>query len=184
MNTYILATLLFALTFLFQYLLNVAKNQTIDRLSTYLVQGNYAAFDELIQKRHVNFLISKFDIMYLKINRAMISLDTDSVQRMLSAFNDDKMTDRQKESLYSLAFNYFISVNDKQNAKRSYDKFIDLPNIRNRDNYRIIYDIYVEDGYRYLNDILAQIDKCDDSEKEHLSLLIEKMQENKANQNK
>ena len=180
MNIYLLTITLFASTFLIQYILQAAKNKVINLLSLYLAKGDRDSFDRLIQKKIIRYLIPKFDIMYLILNSSMMFSDIESVKNLLSQFNDEKMSNKQKELLYSLAFNYFVSMSDKHDAKRYYDNLASLPNIQNRDNYEIIYDIYVEDGYQYLNDMLVQFEECENAEKPHLCLLIAKMYENKG----
>ena len=156
------------------------KYHLLDKLSAYLISGDYASYDSLIQKQTTKMLVPKFDIMYFNLNKAMSSIDRESVSYILSLFDDEKITDKQKESLFSLAFNFYVSVSDKKSAKKYYDKLVILPNLQKRDNYEIVYNVYVEDGYKYLDDMLAQLKECSEAEKPHLCMLIAKMYENKG----
>jgi hypothetical protein len=155
------------------------QNKKVNELATLLMQGKYDEFDKLIDSNNYKNKLPILNYFYLKLNKAIILKNAASIEEILNDNNLDKLSNKEKDILYKRAFYYYLNEKDKNKTQKYYELIKQL----NRNDFITIdrlYDTYINNGYKYLDDTLKQLSLAkDDNTKAQLELLLSNMYANK-----
>ncbi len=159
--------------------INHKKKKIYVELITLIEDGDSLEFESKINDKMTRLLFNPFQLDYLRLNEAIISTDSKKIEEALSIFDKRRLNDKQKEDIYMKGFNYYISIENKQGAKKYLDLINELPNEQMKKETNIIYDTYIMKGHHYLDEIIEETEELEDTYKGVNEFLISKMYENK-----
>ena len=168
----------FALDLGWQFYQNTKRNELLKRLDTYLGKKDYAAFDELIESDMVRKAFPLYNINFMKLNEAMFKEDMKETDRAFESF-DMPMNKAQKEALYKKGFYYYLGIENKEKTDHYYDLLKQLE-VRDQKSLDLMYDIYINKGYAYLEETLEKIQNMPEDQKMPFYALISDMYRNKG----
>lgn len=149
----------------------------------YLVQqlekGEFQAFDKEVSKVFTKLLFPPFTLDYLKLNGYILQNDQKKTSAAFDSFTKKRLGVKQKEMIYMMAFNYYINLEKYDDAKRYLDLINKLDNVQMKKEANRMYDIYALKGYRYLDEMLEEVESMQDTYKGVHEFLISLMYENK-----
>lgn len=157
---------------------HMKRKKVGDRLSNYLVTGNFEEFDKYVNSDEAKRLLPAFNLEYLKLNKSIMQNDMESVGKRLAKIERMKLNDAQKETVYSRAFYFYVTEKEEEKAKRYYKLLNELKNIKNREMLDRTYDIYIKHGHAYLDDCLEKFENGSTNVKVYLAGLISTMYKN------
>jgi hypothetical protein len=149
----VIVAVIFAADMGWQMFQNKKRNELFDRLSGFLAEKEYEAFDELIDSPECKKLFPAFNIAFLKLNEAMLKEDKDAVDQAFGQFNV-RMNNAQKEALYKKGFYYYLGLEDKTKTRTYYDLLKGLK-VKDEQMIDVMYDTYIDKGYKYIEDVKA-----------------------------
>lgn len=178
-NTIIIVVVLFVIAaVVVPLIINWKKKKVYYELLTYLENGNTSAFDEKLHSRLARFLFTPFQIEYLKLNEAILTADPKEIDPAFAVFDKRRLSTKQKEDIYMKGFNYYISVEDPKLSKKYLDLVHTLENEQMKKETEIIYDIYIQKGHHYLQQVLEETEELDEMYRGVNEFLISKMYAN------
>ena len=170
-----------AVIVIFAVIRRLASRYFTKKLTEFIVKNDSASFDEQIGKWYAKLFLSPFNMDYLKLNSYLIRGNDRLIKEMFERFDNVRLTDNQKRTVYTHAFSYFVDQDDKAKAKKYYELLMPLTHdVAVRKSISRLYDVYVEEGYKYLDETIAELDKADDAQKANLNSLISLMYKNKG----
>lgn len=179
----VLIVAIFIVNLGFQIFQKNKQNDLLNRLSECLAKKRFDEFDELIDSKQARRSFPVYNRNFLKLNKAFLLEDKKEIAEAFDSFKGLPMNAVQKEALYEKAFYYYLSLKDKENTRAYYDLLKDL-NVKDQEMLDVMYDTYILDGYRYLDQIEKQCHEADDTEKIGYCALLADMYCNKGDQNK
>ncbi len=141
--------------------------------------GNHDLFVSIIEDKKTKFLYPAAYLDSLRLNEAMIRNDVNEIDRLLEKLNKVKLSEKDKEKIYSQAYNYYLSVKSYKKCGIWHDKIKELKNDRLINEVDKSYNIYVEKGYKYLDDMLAELENMEENSRGVNEFLISLMYKNK-----
>ena len=72
--------------------------------------NNHDEFDAILKKKSTEFLFPAAYRDSLRLNEAMIRNDVNEIDRLLEKFSKIKLSEADKEKIYTQAYNYYLSV--------------------------------------------------------------------------
>ncbi len=164
------------LTFAISYL----KSLQYKKLVSFLEKKEFDKFDQEIDTLYTKILFPPFNVDYMKLNGAILRNDERLIDKSFAVFDNKRLNVKQKEAVYMMAFNYYISLEDYKKAKKYVDAVNTLNNEQMKKEANRIYNIYAEKGHRYLDEMLEEVNMMDDTYKGVHEFLIYLMYENKG----
>lgn len=150
-----------------------------EKLATLIMDKKFNDFDKEIKEMEKKKTLPPFNIIFLKLNRAIVEDKGSLVIETLNQANNTKLVDSQKDIIYKKAFHYYLSKKDKTNCTKYHQLLSQL----NRRDFPVIdrlYDTYINNGYKYLDSTLQSVDLIsNDDEKMQVYLLLSNMYANK-----
>lgn len=99
-------------------IINTLKTTLYRKMVSNLENGEYADFDEKINRKWTQFLFPKTSILDLKLNAALVQKKKKEAIRLLDELCSLPLVLSQKENYYMKAFNFFVGINDEKNSGR------------------------------------------------------------------
>jgi len=169
------------------FIINTLKTTTYRKLVTYLEHGEFETFHQKIDSKPMKLLFPKTSLLDLKFNAALVQQDKKAAIAYVEELCAMPLSPAQKESYYMKAFNFFVGLEDKGNAK----KYIDLINQGTNERMKMeanrVYNIYILKNDKDLNALLEELDGMEDYQKgvnEYLISLIYKNKKDTVNAEK
>lgn len=175
----ILVVILFLISIVIDFILSKLRNNRINQLMNYFMQGQIDLFDELLNRRSTKFFLPVYNSIVLRMNKAILTNDKKLLSDLIDAARKIKMTDEQKLYLYSKAFSYYISIGDNQNTKDCFEKIMDCKDSQGKDYVIMVFDTIIEGGYKYLKQAEEMLETATGEDKKNIYALIEIMKNNK-----
>ena len=112
--------------------------------------------------------------------------DAKLIDKAFAHFDEVRLNSEQKEAVYSQAFDYYLATGDKKKTRKYHKAIMEMnpkdPSLKN--SIDRMYDIYVKDGYRYLEDTLEELEQVNEDAVPLLEGMIASMYKNKGDQEK
>ncbi len=184
MNVYLIITIIFVLILIIG--LPLARRVVSNSVEDALLQGDFAAFDRRIEKWYTKIFIPPYNRDFLKLNRVLMEGDQAEIDKMFEHFDEVNLSDKQKKEVYLKALEYYISIKNAAWTDKYYERVKEL-NDKDTTKYADrLYDIYFLDGYKYLDDVLDEVEDEDLSGENLLEdySMISTMYKNQGNEKK
>lgn len=158
------------------------KEKITVKLTRYCIECNFTDFDKLIESRLTNLVIDPFNIDFMKLNKAITTKNRKEINHCFEHFENCRLNDKQKETVYYTAFYYYVSVNEGNRAKKYGNLLLNLPNTSEEFKAEIkkYYSVLIEKSYQYLEEDLKTVQHLENPQKAKLEFIISKMYENKG----
>ena len=158
---------------------SILRKKILNRLTDELAKADYDTFFRDVDSVSSKYFISKFNREYMKLNALLIKGSKVEVKKQIEILENMSLDDDQKKKINLMAFQFYI---DERNAKsRDY-----LKKLRNSvpepiiHSCEILENIYVDNGYRYFNEVLESMNNTEGFEKGFNRKLISEMYKNKG----
>ncbi|MEY8257733.1 hypothetical protein AAK706_08375 [Erysipelotrichaceae bacterium 66-17] len=160
-------------------IINTLKTTLYRKMVSNLENGEYADFDEKINRKWTQFLFPKTSILDLKLNAALVQKKKKEAIRLLDELCSLPLVLSQKENYYMKAFNFFVGINDEKNSGRYLKKINELPNDRIKLEANRVYNIFILKNDKDLGDLLQELEGFEEDEKGINEYLISVIYTNK-----
>ncbi len=160
--------------------LAVVKKNISHKIVMAVESGNHDDFNLILDKKITKFLFPAAYLDSLRLNEAMIRNDVNEIDRLLEKLNKIKLSEKDKEKIYTQAYNYYLSVKSYKKCGIWHDKIMELKNDRLINEIDKSYNIYVEKGYKYLDEMLAELEYMEENNRGINEFLISLMYKNKG----
>lgn len=141
--------------------------------------NNHDEFDAILKKKSTEFLFPAAYRDSLRLNEAMIRNDVNEIDRLLEKFSKIKISEADKEKIYTQAYNYYLSVKSYKKCGIWKDKVHELKNDQIVNEIDKSYDIYVAKGYKYLDEMIEELEYIEPVNRGVNEFLISLMYKNK-----
>lgn len=168
-------------------LLAVIKKNISHKIILAVENGDHNEFNSILKKKLTKFLFPAAYLDSLRLNEAMMRNDVNEIDRILEKMNKIKLSEKDKEKIYTQAYNYYLSVKSYKKCGIWHDKIKELKNDRIINEIDKSYNIYVEKGYKYLDEMLEELEDIEPENRgvnEFLISLMYKNKNDKANASK
>lgn len=180
----ILVLIFILLAILFSITVKFVKKHYSTKIVRLLEERKFDEFDQLIETFIIKILFMPFNIDYMKLNSAILRDNKKMILQAFEKFEKHRLNHKQKSLIYMMAFNYYVSVEDQKYAKKYLNLVIDLKDEQMVKEATRIYDIYIEKGDRYLEEILEETKNLPVEHRGVNEFLISIMYENKKDHKK
>lgn len=162
------------------------RKRYLDRLSAYLIQKDFVAFDELIEQKQMKWIFAPFNLDFMKLNRALAANDPVLIQAAFDRFDHCHLSPKQEEAVYYHGFYYYASVQNRQQAQKYGRLYAGLKgaDASVKEEMRKYYDVFVNGSYAYLEECQRLLENAQETDRLKLSVLLAKMYENKGDREK
>lgn len=166
------------------YTMNSKKKSAdlLQQLNTLLANEEYEEFEKLIDTPEVKKSFTAYNVAFMKLNKAMMKNNPSEITQAFANFNI-KMNPVQRETVLKRAFYYYIGVKDFKRTEHYYNLLKDM-NVKDQVTLDIMYDTYVNKGYRYLEEVLNNYERLSEEDQAPYIALIADMYKNKGDNEK
>ncbi|MDO4500797.1 MAG: hypothetical protein Q4B60_05915 [Erysipelotrichaceae bacterium] len=168
------------LALLIALVIKFLKKSQYQKIVLAIQSKNHDAFKELCEDKMTKFLFPEAHLDTLRLNEAMLRNYVVDIEKYLEKLDKYKLSEKDKEKIYSQAYNYYLSVKDTVRCKKWYEKIQGLKNDRLKAEVDKSYNIYIEKGYKYLEDMLSDLEDMEPQNRGVNEFLISLMYENKG----
>ena len=141
--------------------------------------NDHKEFNIILNKKITKFLFPAAYLDSLRLNEAMITNNIVEVDRLLEKLSKIKLSQSDKEKIYTQAYNYYLSIKNYKKCHYWHDKIHELKNDHIINEIDKTYDIYVNKGYKYLDEMLNELDNLEPEKRGVNEFLISLMYKNK-----
>lgn len=166
-------------------IINIIKKSINAKMVDCIKKDDKAGFEAIINNFWTKLIITPFNIDYMRLNYAFIKGNRKEIDSLFDSFEHKNLSRKQRQDIYSKAFNYYLSAENKPMCKHWLDKVHEqIDNSKMLLEFDTMYDIYMEKGWKYLDEMLEDLEDMDDMYKGPNEFLISLMYENKGEKNK
>ncbi len=152
---FVISIVIGAIIFLVLYIGHkLLKKKTTNDLTRCLRETRYNDYEKLLNKPLTKYFFSAYERAYMRLTGALHMDNRRYIDECFAAFENTRMKSKDKEDIICKAFNYYISIDNHKMAKKYYDYSKDMYNKAAKRDIAIVYDTYVEKGYKYLDEYL------------------------------
>ncbi|MCF0106602.1 MAG: hypothetical protein HUJ53_07560 [Holdemanella sp.] len=169
------------------FLLKMVRKLLYNKLIALLQDGEFETFYKKTDTVLYRLLISKIDLLFLKLKASFLEQNKKRILLYLNEIEPLLITNMQKEKVYIDAFNYFISIEDKNNSKKYLNKINELDNPRMKIEVNRVYNIYIRKSDEDLKNLLEECMELEEENRavhEYLISIIYKNKNDRKNQQK
>ena len=153
MNYVLFTTILVIVLSFSTQLFNAVRPALLNsKLMKLLSQNDFSSFDNLYSKSAGK--LTDYDRCFLLLDRSLLEADEKTIRKCFDEFEAIKMTEPQQAVIYSKAFYFFLSVQDYSKCEKYYHLLKDNEYYEDYHNLDIIYNVYIEKGEKYLDELL------------------------------
>lgn len=163
---------------LIELLYIIIRKNTMNKLISACFEKNDIKFDN-ISNSIFGKLLSRFDILCIKFKVYQISNNYQKMPEAIKAFDNIELKRYQKKKIYPRIFMYYMDLGKYDSAKLYYKRVKELGPYKGLDDVEMSYDVYINNGYQYLDYALKRLKRVEVEEKPALEKTIGKMYENK-----
>lgn len=157
---------------------NQQKKKLADQLTSLLINGNYKEFRALAASQKARQYIHPFNLEYLKLNSGFMQNDNSIINESLSNLSSIKLNNSQRQTIYSSAFYYFVSVKNKSETNKYYELLKQTDNLKSIEPLEMTYDTYVLGGAKYLDRALELVNTLPEDQRVPIESLLVDMYRN------
>ena len=160
-------------------------NKIQNQLVSFLSDKDYNAFDLLMNEEKTQKYVRPYNRDVLKLNKAFMRKDKKEIDRIFSHFDEVRLNTKQKEAIYTQAFDYYQALGNHAKVKKYYELIMkDVKDSGIINTIDRMYDIYELHGYRFLNDTLEEIEQAPDGQLPILEGMVASMYKNMGDKEK
>lgn len=178
MNTWMLISALAVLLLIL--IENIWTRKIGDRLTAYLLRGQYDEYAILRNKGMTKYLIPSFNLVYMDMNKAIAQNDRAGVEECLELYDGMRLSRKQKSQAFSRAFYYYVLLKDSEKATRYYRLTRDFSDAAEMKDMDIFFDTFVQKGYTYLKEVKTRLETVPRQELSDYESLLSQMYANKG----
>ncbi len=156
------------------------ENNLSNRLVTYVYNQDYKSYEKLRNSKLTSFLIRQYNLRFLDLSAAMSKGNDQEIRKCVENLDRMILTPRQAEAIYGRCFSYYLALDNFTEAKKYYQKVKDNKGIKDTFELDRFYDIYIENGYKYLNKTLEEYDSVSEEIRPNYDAMLAKMYANKG----
>ncbi len=158
----------------------ILKKKQAQKIINAIEASDHKQFEALLETKLTNFLFPAMYLDSLRLNEAMIRNDVNDIDKILDRLSRARLSENDKEKIYVQAYNYYLSTKSYKKCGIWYEKIQTLKNDRLVSEISKSYDIYVEKGYKYLDEMLEELNDIEPSNRGVNEFLISLMYKNKG----
>lgn len=156
----------------------IIRRNTSNKLIRAAFERNENKYNEISNSFFGKF-ISIFDKELIKFNVATIQKNNNDIETSIKKFDNMNLSKNQIKKIYPKIFYYYIDTNNKQEAKKYYERLSDINVYKEKNNIEMMYDTYILGSHKHLDESLKKLNKVKKEELPTLEKAISKMYENK-----
>ena len=157
----------------------VLKKKQYVKILDAIRMKDHKRFDELCSDRLSRFLFPEMYIDMLRLDEAMIRNDRAEISFCLARLLKAKLPEKDREKVYAQAYNYYLSVRDERKCREWYERIQTLKNQNLIRECSRTYNVYIEKGDRYLDEMLEELKEMEPSKAGPNEYLISLMYANR-----
>ena len=164
----------------------IISTSITNKLITYIFNSENEKYIKLRNKKLTTTFLPVFNLFYLDLSKAIKDKDIDGAKEILNSLTKIKLNKRQKTSVYTRAFYFYLSINENDIASKYYHA-LKKNEIDTDFNIEVSYDVFINKGYKYIDELEDLFNKSNDLEKVRIASILCNAYENKQdkkNQNK
>ena len=155
MKYYIIGAVM-AIAIAIAVIINALKKSQYQKILNCIQQGDHSGFENLCKSGLTKFLFPEMYIDHLRLDEAMIRNNRSDIELCLQRLSKATLSEKDREKVYSQAYNYYLSCCDEENCRKWLNKIESLQNDRLIQETRRTFDIYIQKGDRYLDEMLEE----------------------------
>lgn len=169
--------------FIYQILLTKKRKQIEENITNSIIQGNFHEFHKIIDQRETCKYIPIFNRLYLKMNVAFLQGDDNKLNETFDLMRKMKLSVKQKEDVFSKAFNYYVEKGDKKKSEYYKDQILEISkNVGLRTLTKKTYSVMIEKSDEYLQQLLKENEELKGNKRLSSDILLSKIYENKGDE--
>lgn len=162
MNEIIIGIGLLAIAaFLAEIIYSMMRQKRCDELTDLLIKENYLKFNEVINLSSTKKVLSEYIILSFKVSKSIQQKNTKDLTYVIFEVTKSKAKNQQKGFLYQKSFFYFIAQQEYSKAGKLYQMMKELNGFTISDQVELFYNTFVENGYKYLEQMVETFEKED-----------------------
>ena len=165
-------------------IVKVIRNRKLHQMVLLLNAKKFKEFDRLLESKLVKLIFDPFNIDYIRLNGYLYKQNKKEIDKAFSSFDHVRLTAKQKDDIDLKAFNYYLSENDIPKIEKYYHNIIHSESNKMKKEVKRLYDIYVNKGSKYLDELMAETNTLRGKYKASNELLISAIYANLGNKNK
>lgn len=162
----------------------IIQNKKLNEMVALLNEKNFDEFDRLIDSRLVKLVFDPFNVDYIKLNGCIYKQDKKAIDNAFLRFDQVKLTALQRDDIDLKAFNYYLSEGNVAKVHKYYKNIKDSSSNKMKKEVHRLYDIYIEKGSKYLDELIEETAALDERYKSSNELLISAIYGNLKNTEK
>lgn len=116
----------FAAEIIFELYSRHRRNSLSKKAMELLLTGKYSEVEELADSKEMMRSFPPYNRLYLKLNSAMMQQKNKETEALLKEFETVRMNESQKTALYSMAFQYYLPLEEQSRCADYKIKIDDL----------------------------------------------------------
>ncbi len=139
---------------------------------------NQSEYEKLKNKISTKLFISRFTILFLDLNLAIIQNNVGRVNTLMKEIKHFNPSDNKAKIIYSMLFNYYLNTKHYKEAKECYEiikNFKDEQLVKETDR---MYNIFILKNDKYLNEMLSELEDIEEKNRFPHEYLISMMYKN------
>ena len=154
---YTIIALTVAAALLMAAIIAVLKKKQYGKILDAIRMKDHRRFGELCNDELTKFLFPEMRIDALRLDEAMIRNDRAEISYVLARLLKADLSEKDKDRIFSRAYNYYLSVHDERKCREWLERIEKLKNQSLIRECRRTYNVYIEKGDRYLNEMLEEL---------------------------
>lgn len=174
---YLVAGIVFILLLIIE---KIVSKTIATKLAESIYAGDFVTYDKLRNSKLTRYLFRPFNLEFSDLNKALIQGDIQEIEKSLEKLEKIRMNKRQKETLYTKVFYYYVLKQQKEGATKYYHLIKDLEKEDIMKDVNIFYDTFIMEGHEYLDELLEALTTIPDDSRADYESIVSKMYENKG----
>ena len=154
------------------------KDAVLTQLSQALLKRDFKSYYQIIEDHHQ--LFSSYNQIMMILQADIMQDHLKEVKKKTKQLSHEKLTKKQKQMLYNILFNYFMTKEEYRYAKACLNKLYETKNVELVHDCEIMYDTFALKGYEYLDEVIDLLPALEDSKRYHSEYLLSEMYKNKG----
>ena len=176
-----------AAAFLLAAIIAVLKKKQYGKILEAIRMKDHQRFAVLCNDDLTKFLFPEMYLDTLRLDEAMIRNDRAEISYVLARLLKADLSERDREKIYAQAYNYYLSVHDERRCREWFGRIQKLKNQSLIRECSRTYNIYIEKGDRYLDEMLEELKETEPEKagaNEYLISLMYANRKDRANEKK
>ena len=184
---YAIIALTVAAALLLAAIIAVLKKKQYGKILDAIRMKDHQKFVSLCNDDLTKFLFPEMYLDTLRLDEAMIRNDRAEISYVLAHLLKADLSERDREKIYARAYNYYLSVHEERRCREWFERIRKLKNQNLIRECSRTYNIYIEKGDRYLDEMLEELKETEPEKagaNEYLISLMYANRKDRANEKK